>query len=153
MTKTFKLFLVLSLMVSFLAFFSGNVVLAATQLDLAGYHNEKAIKTGNQLLDRERLGQRDVWIEHAMITLGYTEAALMHAREEYKQAGKSGVEKYISELKDGIGFLEAAIYYAKKRSDILTTAQTMANAKKGMKIIKKCQKDIVAMGAKKPTLP
>ncbi len=136
-------------MVSFSAFFSGNVVLAATQLDFAGYHNKEAVKTGNQLLDREALGQRDVWIKHAMTTIKYAKAALMHARKEYKQTEKSLLGKYISEFTDGVAYLQAAIDYAKKESDILTTAQTMANAKKGMKFIKKCQKDIVAMGAKK----
>ena len=152
MAKTIKLFLVLSLVISFSAFFSGNFVLAATQLDLAGYHNEEAVKTGNQLLDREGLVQSNVWIKRAMTTIRYAEAALLFAQKEYKQAANSRMEKYISELSDGIRHLQAAIDYAKKGSNILTTAQTMANAKKGMKFIKNCQKDIVALGAKRLTL-
>tara|TARA_Y100000031_G_C7901440_1_gene239754 strand:- start:25 stop:495 length:471 start_codon:yes stop_codon:yes gene_type:complete len=152
MTKTIKLFLVLSLMISFSAFFSRNFVLAATQVDLAGYHNEEAVKTGNQLLDREGLGQSNVWIKHAMTTIRYADAALVYAQKDYKQAANSRMEKYIGELTDGISHLQAAIDYAKKGSNILTTAQAMANAKKGMKFIKNCQKDIVAMGAKKLTL-
>ncbi|HJP17047.1 MAG TPA: hypothetical protein QF468_00155 [Nitrospinota bacterium] len=149
MTKTFKLFLVLSLTESFLAFFIGSVAMAATQLDYAGFHNGEAVKTGNQLLDREGLGQRDVWIIHTMTAIKHAKAALVHAEKEYYNSGKGRLEKYISELTDGIGYLQSAIDYAMKGRDILTTAQTMANAKKGMKFIKKCQKDIVAMGAKK----
>ncbi len=139
-------------MISFSAFFSRNFVLAATQVDLAGYHNEEAVKTGNQLLDREGLGQSNVWIKHAMTTIRYADAALVYAQKDYKQAANSRMEKYIGELTDGISHLQAAIDYAKKGSNILTTAQAMANAKKGMKFIKNCQKDIVAMGAKKLTL-
>tara|TARA_Y100000294_G_C8402314_1_gene275330 strand:- start:167 stop:619 length:453 start_codon:yes stop_codon:yes gene_type:complete len=149
MTKTYKLFLVLSLMASFLAFFIGSVAMAATQLDYAGFHNGEAIKTGNQLLDREGLGQRDVWIMYAMTAIKHAKAALVHAEREYKKTGKARVKKYISELTDGIGYLQAAIDYAMKGRNILTTAQTMANAKKGMKFVQKCHKDILAMGAKK----
>ena len=166
MLKTFKLFLVLALMVSFTALLSGNTVLAGTQLDLAGFHNGEAVKFGNKMLERGEKRDLVAMIKYAEDTNTELEAAIIHAfkegrsqlenvnynwesismsiqREEYKQT-RSAVGKYINELKRGSWYLKKAIHSAEMGQEKLA----MIHAKKGMALLKQCQIDLKAVGTK-----
>ncbi len=167
MFKTFKTFLVLALMVSFTAFLSGNTVLAGTQLDLAGFHNGEAVKLGNTML--ERAEKRDLigMIKYGIDATAQVEEAIVHAfkegrsqlenvnyniedstvwnaRDEYKETRKEGVGRYINELTKGIWHFQAAINSAKRGEEKVA----WLHAKKGMELVKQCQKDLKGMGAK-----
>ncbi len=163
MFKTFKTFLVLALMVSFTAFLGGNTVLASTQLDLAGLHNGEAVKLGNIMLESGDKRHLISMIKYAIDTNIEIEAAIMHAlkevrsqlenvnynwesismsvqREEYKQT-RSGVGKYINEIRRGSWYLKKAIHYAEMGQETLA----MIHAKRGMAFLKQCQIDLKAL--------
>ena len=166
MLKTFKTFLVLALMVSFAAFLSGNTVLAATQLDLAGFHNGEAVKLGNTMLERgekrdligmikygtDATAQAEEAIVHAFkegrsqlenVNYHVEDSTVQHAREEYKQT-QSAMGKYINEITKGTWHLKKAISAAERGDEKVA----MLHAKRGMVLIKQCQIDLTTMGTK-----
>ncbi|HJP19893.1 MAG: hypothetical protein CMD96_09025 [Gammaproteobacteria bacterium] len=165
MFKTFKLFLVLALMVSFTALLSGNTVLAGTQLDLAGFHNGEAVKFGNKMLERGEKRDLVAMIKYATETNTEVEGAIIHAfkegrsqlenvdyniedstvqhaRDEYKQTGFA-VGKYVNELTNGSWHLKKAISSAKRGEEKVA----MLHASRGMALLKQCQIDLKSMGA------
>ncbi len=166
MLKNFKTLLVLALMVSFTAFLSGNTVLAGTQLDLAGFHNGEAVKSGNKMLERGEKRDLVAMVKYATDTNIEVEDAIFHAfkegrsqlenvdyniedstvqnaRDEFKQA-KSGVGKYINELTRGSWHLKKAISSAQRGEEKVA----WLHANSGMELIEQCQIDLKAMGAK-----
>ncbi len=167
MLKTFKTFLVLALMVSFTAFLSGNTVLASDiHFDLAAFHNYQALKLGNSMLARAEKDDLKGMIKFGKYAIEPGKLAIAHVfkegispfdkdvhnledstmeteRDEHKMTG--GVGKYINELTDGIWHFQAAINSAEKGHNKVA----VAHAKSGLVLVKKCQLDLKAMGAKK----